>query len=331
MIVFETAAAPAIRVGEGEIAGRRIAGRLLPYGAEAAAAAVRFDPLERRFVVARGEAVVAVGPSGPEHWRQATSRIPAGPLLVGPCAASENVRGAFLAAAEGALGAGRGVYLLDPEPAGLPADAGRSAVVLCTWRPGRPEAAFPGLEAARAAGISIAALFPLLPGWTGETDALEALATAAATGGASSLTALIPFADGEGRRAIVEARAAVDPEAVDRFFEFIHHADWTARLAARLGEARSAAKRHGLACLPPRPVGRREPAGNGAAAARLEELAEVSGTDEHRAARLLAAVRWIDECGRDLGILAREGNFRKVFPFEDEIVGAAEAALTEAK
>ncbi len=331
MIVFEAAASPAVRVGEDEIAGRRIAGRLLPYGAEGGGAAVRFDPVPRRFVFGRAEAVVAVGPPDPEPWRQATSRIPAGPILVGPCSAAEEVRGAFMAAAEGAIAAARGVYLLDPDPAGLPAEAGRAAVVLCSWRPGRPEAAFPGLEGARAAGLSSAALFPLLPGWTGEPEALEALAKAAAAGGASSLTPLVPSADGEGRRAIVEARAAVEPEEADRFFEFIHHVDWTLRLVVRLGEARSAAERHGLAFLPPRPVGRAEPVGNAAAAARLEERAELSGADEHRAARLLAAVRWIDECGRDLSMLLREGNFRKVFPFEGDIVEAAEAALAEEK
>jgi len=327
MIVLETAAGPAVRVAEGEIAGRRIAGRLLPYGADAGSRSVRFDPVERRFALARRESVVAVGPAGPEPWGQATLKIPVGPVLVGPCANAEDVRGAFLAAAEGAIASGRGVYLLDPEPAGLPGGAGRSAVVLCSWRPGRPEAAFPGLDAARAAGLRSAALFPLLPGWTGEAEALEALARAAVAGGATSLTAVVPSADGEGRRAIVEARAQVDPEAAERFFEFIHHADWATRLADRLAEVRAVAAKHGLACLPPRPVGLREPAGNAAAAARLEEAAELSALDEHRAARLLAAVRWIDECGRDLAAVAREGNFRKVFPFEGEIVEAAEAAL----
>lgn len=325
MIVYETAAAPAVRVAEGEIAGRRIAGRLLPYGA--GAAVVRFNPVERRFVFARSETVVAVGPPDPEPWRSATSRIPAGPILVGPCSGAEDVRGAFLAAAEGAIAAGRGVYLLDPEPAGLPTHAGGSAVVLCSWRPGRPEATFPGLEAARVAGLSSAALFPLLPGWTGEPDILEALARAAVAGGAASLTALVPSVDGEGRRAIVEARAMVEPEAADRFFEFIHHADWTSRLVDRLAEARAATKKHGLACLPPRPAGPREPSGNAAAAAWLEERAELSGADEHRAARLLAGARWIDECGRDLSAVAREGNFRKIFPFADEVADEAEAAL----
>ena len=36
--------------------------------------------------------------------------------------------------------------------------------------------------------------------------------------------------------------------------------------------------------------------------------------DEHRVSLLYAAARWIDESGRDLDPVVREGNFRKVFP-----------------
>jgi hypothetical protein len=81
--------------------------------------------------------------------------------------------------------------------------------------------------------------------------------------------------------------------------------------------------------LPPRPVGRGERPANAAASARLEELAERPGLPEHRAAQLLAAVRWIDDSPRDLAAVAREGNFRKVFPFGAEAAEAAEAAFRE--
>ena len=329
MIVYEAAAAPSVRAGELLLGGRRLAGRLFPYGADAADAVFRFDPVERRFLFRRPEATVPVGPSDARSWTEALSRVPPGPVLVGPCAVAEEVRGAFRAAAEAALGQGRPVYLLDPEPAGLPDPAGPGAVVLCSWRAGRPEAAFRGLAAARAAGFRCAALFPYLPGWTGEPDAVETLVDAAADGGAEALTALAPSADGEGRRAIVEARSAAQPGEDERFFELVHHGDWAARLPDSLQRVRKAAGRRGLAALPPRPVGAREAGANAAASARLEELAELSGAGDHRVALLHAAVRFIDESGRDLASVEREGNFARIFPFGDEIAKEAAAALRE--
>ena len=83
--------------------------------------------------------------------------------------------------------------------------------------------------------------------------------------------------------------------------------------------------------MPPRPVGRAERAGNAAAAARLEELAERVESDEPRAALLYAAIRWIDACGRDLAAVAREGNFRKIFPFAQDTGDVVEGALREAR
>ncbi len=331
MIVFETAPAPAVRAAEVEIAGRRIAGRLLPYGGESGAQPFRFDPVDRRFVFCRSDATVQVGPPDPGDWRDAVARLPAGPVLVGPCSAAEEIRGAYLAAAESALAAGRGVYLLDPEPAGLPVGAGPAVVALCPWRPGRPEVPFPGLTAAHGSGLPAAALFPLLPGWTAETETLESLAVAARDGGAIALAALVPSSDGESRRLIVEARSAVEPAEADRFFELVHHGDWSEQMTGRLTEVRKVAARRGLLTLPPRPVGRCEPRANAEAAARLEERAETCETDEHRTALLLAAVRWIDESSWDLSALAREGNFRKVFPFGPDLAAAAEAALREAR
>jgi hypothetical protein len=328
MIVYEAGAAPAARAAEAILGGRRIAGRLLPYGSDTGA--VRFDPLERRFLFPREPAAPRPGPDRAESWREAVSRIPAGPVLVGPSAAGEPIWGSGRAASEAAVEAGRPVYLLDPEPEALSSGIAVAAVVLCSWRPGRPSAAFPGLDRLRGTETPRAALFPLVPGWTAEDEALEALAEAAARGGAASLTALLPAADGEGRRALVEARSRYEPEGSDRFFEVIHHGDWRSRLAGRVAAARKAASARGLAPLPPRPAGRGTPAGNREAAARLEERAELANPGEHRAALLYAAVRWIDESSRDLAAVTREGNFRKVFPFEGEVAGWAEAALAEA-
>jgi hypothetical protein len=326
MIVYESAASPSVRAGEAILGGRRIAGRIFPYGPETGS--VRFDPIDRRFVFPREEAVVRPGPARAEGWREALLRLPPGPVLIGPSAGGEAVWGSGRAATEAALETGRPVFLLDPEPESMPA-AVTEAVILCSWRPGNPERAFPGLERARAAGAPRAAVFPLIPGWTAEDEAIESLADTAVRGGAAALTALLPATDGEGRRDIVAARSLFEPGEGDRFFEVIHHGDWPERLAGRLAAAREAASDRGLGVLPPRPSGGAEPAGNRTAASRLEERAELADPGEHRAALLYAAIRWIDESPRDLAAVAREGNFRKVFPFDGEIGAWAEAALRE--
>jgi hypothetical protein len=327
MIVYEAAASPSVRAGEGVLAGRRVAGRLAPYGAEALV--LRFDPLERRFLFPREEPLARPGPVLPEGWREAVSRLPPGPVLVGPPAEAdaEAVWGSGRAAVEAAIGSGRGVYLLDPEPEAVPDDAGSAVVILCSWRPGAPARAFPTLDRFRDSALQCAAVFPLIPGWTAEEEPIEALAEAASRGVAASLTAFVPAADGEGRRAIVAARSRYEPGEEDRFFEVIHHGDWPERLAAGVAAARRAAAAKGLRPVPPRPAGRGQPRGNREAAARLEQRGELSEMGEHRAALLYAAVRWIDESPHDLSAVAREGNFRKVFPFEGEIAEWAEAAL----
>src|SRR5262249_39764957 len=146
---------------EALVAGRRLAGRLLPYGSSGER--LRFDPVERRFIIARAEPVVAAGPADPDAWGEALGRLPAGPVLVGPASTAEPVRGACRAATEAALRAGRAVYLLDPEAEAIPPEADSAAVVLASWRAGRPTAAFPALAAARAAGLRGGAVFPLIP------------------------------------------------------------------------------------------------------------------------------------------------------------------------
>jgi hypothetical protein len=330
VIVYEPAASAAARIGETVVAGRRLAGRLLPYGLDPIGPSFRFDPVERCFKNGRPDTIVLAGPADPEAWREALARIPEGPVLIGPCAPAEEVRGAFRAAAEAAIASGRAVYLLDPEPAGLPVAAGGAAVVLCSWRPGRAAAAFPGLAEAHAAGLRAAALVPLLPGWTAEPEELGALIAAARAGGAASLSAIVPASDGPGRRAIVAAREAASGGAADRFFDLIHHGDWPSQMSRRVSAFQSACTAAGLSLLPPRAIGRGTPPGNVRAAARLEELAETSDRGDHHAALLHAAVRWIDEAPRDLAAVAREGNFRKVFPFPEDIRDEAEAALAAA-
>ncbi len=306
------------------LAGRRLAGRLLPYGSEAGGGP-RFDPVERRFLRPPAEPAVHAGPFREEAWSEALARVPAGPRSRRAAVAGRARLGGLSGGRRcGVVGrAARSTCSIRIRPR-FPRLPAASAVALCSWKPGRPAAAFPGLAAARGAGLAAAALFPLLPGWTAEDEALEALADAAARGGAAALCALVPFADGEGRRAIVEARAGVEPEAADRFFEVIHHGDWPDRLASRLAAARAAAQRRGLAALPPRPAGRGQPAGQrggrggprGAGGARRSGRA--SGGAPLRRRPLDRRVRAGPRGGGARGEL-----FERIFPFGGEIAEAA--------
>ena len=78
--------------------------------------------------------------------------------------------------------------------------------------------------------------------------------------------------------------------------------------------------------MPPRPVGTRD-GRSSHDPRRLEERALGLSGDEHQAALLLAAARWLDESGKDLAPVAREGNLPKVFPFGPELARAVEEAL----
>lgn len=323
MIVYEEGP-PQVRAGELEIAGRRVAGHAIPYVPAAAPPDFRFDPLSRRFAARLTEGRVLAGPPDPDAWRAALTRLPGGPLLVGPSCAVEEIRASYRACADAVRTAGRGAYLLDPDPACLPEAAGEGFVAL--FAVARDEAFGPVREAVRR-GFAAAILLPLVPGWTAEPEFLSGMVGRAVDAGARSLSGVIPESDGESRRRIVDARAEQDPSSADAFFDRVHHGDWTqsvARAADRLAEE---AARAGLLPLPPRPVGSADPRANAAAAARLEERALRVAGDEHRFALLHAAARWIDESGRDLEPILREGNFRKIFPFGSEVARVAEEAL----
>jgi hypothetical protein len=326
MIEYAASAAPPVRCGETEIAGRRVAALGVPYGGESGAAGFRFDPLERRLIERRSSGRVAVGPADPDLWERAFARCAAGPVLVGPGSSVEAIRGAGLAAAEGARRAGRGVYLLDPDPAGMPEGPPSGFVVLVSWAPLGGFGERERFEAARAHGFAAGGLLPIVPGWTDDPGFVDGyLSRLATTGG--RFAAAIPYSgDGEARRLLVEARERAEPAEADRFFETVHHGDWTTALREASTRFRRGTARHGLAGLPPRPRGPGESPSNSAAAALLEQRAAEREDDEHRAALLLAAARWIDESGRDLAAVVREGNFGKIFPF-GALAAEAEAAF----
>src|SRR5262249_55179464 len=125
----------------------------------------------------------------------------------------------------------------------------------------------------------------------------------------------------------LEAAAAAAPESADSLFEGLHHGDAGGDAREARERLREACRREGLAEVPPRPIGSREAAGNAAAAARLEGRAHRIFGDEHQVSLLLAAARWLDESGRDLAAVAREGNLPKVFPYGAELARDVEKAL----
>jgi len=323
LILFERGG-PIVRAGEVEVAGRRIAARAIPYAGEAGPPPFRFDPVARTIVLRPAEGRVEAGPADADLWLRAIRRVPAGPILVGPGVPAQEVEEAMRGAAEGARAAGRAVYLLDPEPASLPEPSGESFVALFSGVPDEPR--WRRLAAA-AARMPSGVLLPVIPGWTGEAVFLNDVLERAADAGARFLAAVAVVADGESRRRIVAARGLAEPGSEEAFFDQVHHGDWDGEAVRASDRLREGAARRGLADRPPRPRGEAEPRGNAAASARLEELADRDAANEHRAAMLRAAVRWLDERGRDLRPVVAEGNFRKIFPFDPEIAPDVERAL----
>ena len=318
-------AAPSVRCFESDLAGRRVAAHVAPYSGQAGETPFRFDPLERRLVPRRPSGRISVGPADSDAWVRSISRCAAGPVLVGPGSAAEEIRGAQNAAAEGAARAGRGLYLLDPDPAVAPSVERDAVVAVVCWAPGDAGLSR-RLAAPLAAGFPAGALLPIIPGWTDEPEFLDVWLEHVAGAGAQFAAAIPAVDGGEERRILVEARTLVEPGAADEFFEKVHHGDWTAGSREGLRRFRQAAAGRGMPAIPPRPIGVGEPPGNSAAAAQLEERAVEAEDDEHRFALLHAAARWIDESTRDLASVVREGNFGKVFPF-GALAAEAEAAF----
>jgi len=323
MIVYEQGN-PIVWAGESEIGGRRIAARVVPYEGQIGPSGFRFDPIPPNVLVREAAETVAAGPSDAEPWRAAILRSPAGPVLVGPGGPAEPVRGAFAAAAEGARSAGRAVYLLDPAPESLPNPPDDPFVAIFC---GLPEASLWSRIEESASHVRCGLVLPILPGWTAEPDRLRESVDRAVRAGACFVTGLLLPDDGETRRRVVAVRGLVEPGSEEAYFDRVHHGDWSGESVRAADRLDAETRRRGLAVRPPRPSGEGEPAGNAAASARLEELADAEEANEHRAALLRAAVRWLDERSRDLTPVVAEGNFRKIFPFGSDIAPEVERAL----
>ena len=254
--------------------------------------------VERRFVFRRprADASRSARPD-PRPGARRSSRVPAGPVLVGPSRRRGDVRGACrAAAAEAALGRGGRSILLDPEPAALPPGArrGRGRRRCAPGGPGGPRAAFPALAAARAAGFACGRPLPVCSRAGRPRPSASRRSPRRRRGAARSSRAPLVARGGRRRRAARSSRPAprVEPEAADDFFE----SDPPRRLAG--AARRTCSPRFREAAAPPRPAVAAAPSrraaesrrGNAAAAARLEERARAVGGRRAPAALLHAAV-----------------------------------------
>src|SRR5436309_7025426 len=99
------------------------------------------------------------------------------------------------------------------------------------------------LSSSRAAGITAGALLPVLPGWTDAPGFLDGWFARATAAGATFVAAVAAAGRAEERRALVEARAELDPSSADAFFEKVHHGDWEGMVRAALRQFRDEARR----------------------------------------------------------------------------------------
>ncbi|HET9795915.1 MAG TPA: hypothetical protein VFS34_15785 [Thermoanaerobaculia bacterium] len=320
MIVYEGTTPPSVRRGEFHpFPGARARIRALPYPAFEPAGA---DPW--RGAYRRGaDAVVAAAAGSPDLWEEALRHAPAGKILVGPVPPAELVYGAAGAAVAAARRLGRAVVLVETarrEPDGIPSGADLARVAV--WDGACSSAEFwRAFGGGAPAGVAV----PWIPGWTGEEEFLEAFFARARDAGARFAVGFPLAGDGPSRAAIHADFAERHPGRADAFFDAIHHRDWdagTRETAARFVEA---AGRAGVPVRVPFLLGGSEFEANVRLIDAFEEEARTG--DEPRASALLAAARRVEDFGRDVADLEREGNLRILWPPDSPEARLARAVL----
>jgi hypothetical protein len=218
---------------------------------------------------------------------------------------------------------------------------GRSAVLFETVRRERDEIA-PGKDLARIlvwdgtlpsaefwrafrGGPPAGVALPLIPGWTGEEDFLGEFFEQAAKAEAAFAAGFALSGDGPSRAAIHADFARRHPGRADAFFEAIHHRDWEAGTRRAAARFRAAAGRSGLSDRVPLLVGAGDHEPNVRLMDAFEEEARNAG--EPRASALLAAARRVEDLGRDVADLEREGNLRLLWPPDSPEARVARAVL----
>jgi hypothetical protein len=307
VIVYEGTSPPTVRRGEFHpFAGARARIRALPYAAFEPPGGDPWRGAYRR----ESDASVAPAEASPAAWEEALRSAPAGKVLVGAVPPAEAVYAAAGAAAAAARRLGRAVVFVETaggERDGVPPGPDLARVTLWNGRLS-PDGFWRAFANGAGEGVGI----PWIPGWTGEEDFLAEFFSRARNAGASFAVGFALAGDGASRAAIHADFAERDPARADGFFDAIHHRDWEAGTREAAARFEAAAARAGLAARVPLLLG----GGDFAASARLvdafEEEARAAG--EPRSSALLAAARRVEDLGRDVSELEREGNLRVLWP-----------------
>jgi len=328
VIVHDGAAPATVRRGEFHpFAGARARIRAVPYPG--------FDPPGgdpwRGTYRRPGEVLAAAGPRSVEAWTDALAHGPAGKVLVGPVPGAEPVYGSAAAAVEAARRLGRAVVLVetadraDAETALGEIAPGPDLARVAVWSGTlSPEAFWQAFaRGARPAGVAL----PWIPGWTGEEDFLDGFFARAVGAGAAFAAGFVLSGDGPSRAAVHADFAARHPERADAFFDAVHHRDWHDGTREARGRFLDAAARARIPSRVPFVLGKGDFEANARLADAFESEAETG--EEPRASALRAAARRIEDFGRDVAALDREGNLRVLWPADSPEARLARAVLAE--
>jgi hypothetical protein len=291
----------------------------VPYpGFEAAGA----DPWTGRYR-RDDEIVTTAGPSEIDAWSEGLLHVSPGKILVGTIAESESVYGAGAAAVEAARRRGHAIVWIETaaaEGGAVPAGGDLARVVL--WDPALEPTPFWEAFERRPPPSGVA--LPLIPGWTAEEEFLTGFFASAL---AARAMFAVPFeisADGPSRAAIHSDFARLHPDSADSFFHAIHHKDWDSGVAKARDRFRALSQSTELSSRVPTIFGRSDFEANVRVVDALER--EADAADEPLASRLLAAARRLEDLGRDLTEIGREGNIRLLWP-SDSFEGRVAAGV----
>ncbi len=310
-MMIQFSSGPAV-VRRGELAsfpGVRSRTRAVPFaGLELPGA----DPWKGGYRKAPAAIDVSPGPASVEIWEETLAGAPAGCVLVGPVADCESVYGSAAAALRAVSSAGRGAVVVDAfcEAEALP--SGEEFVWVSVWRD-RDDEFWKRAEVARSRGRSGVAL-PLIPGWTTESAFLRDFLDRGRDAGVEFATVFELPLDGASRAAVHSDFAAAFPDLADSYFDELHHRDGSGSVERGRAAFAVLAGAAGISSRVPLPRGRRDFEANLRARELLESEADRLG--EPVASLLRSASRRIEDFGKDLSELARQGNGRLLFPPE---------------
>lgn len=282
------------------------------------------DPWQKQYRSPAPDSAAEAGSPDQDGWVAALRASPPGPILIGPAPPAEPVYTSALAAIGAARELARGVVAVDVAGVWDRIDFDDSLVRVEIWRAGEEAFLWERLERTRGRvrqGIALA----VLPGWTAESDYLEAFLPRAREAGVDFVAPFGVEGEGQGRAAIHADYSRENPAGADAFFNLLFHADWEARTHEGILRLREAAAKAGVATRVPRPPGAGEFRSNARVIEALESEAEDS--PEPFASELFRAARRIEDVNRNIEELVLRGNRRLLFPAGSRAGEVAERVL----